>query len=150
MQGNNKNLLFVYGTLRKGGANDHYLQHSELVEGLCWITGEMHNTPFGYPIVRFRGQEKIIGELYAITSEELDRIDKLEGYDPEGKSENEYERVESLSIQTKARQLLTRILLEKVSSLLMNQSLVGIGSFFWQERKRDVDGWNVFPYCKGG
>lgn len=94
MQGNNKNLLFVYGTLRKGGANDHYLQHSELVEGMCWITGEMHNTPFGYPIVRFRGQEKIIGELYAITSEELDRIDKLEGYDPEDKSENEYERVE--------------------------------------------------------
>lgn len=94
MQGNNKNLLFVYGTLRKGGANDHYLQHSELVEGLCWITGEMHNTPFGYPIVRFRGQEKIRGELYAVTSEELIRIDELEGYDPEGKSENEYERVE--------------------------------------------------------
>ncbi|AST95944.1 butirosin biosynthesis protein BtrG [Niallia circulans] len=94
MQGNNKNLLFVYGTLRKGGANDHYLQHSELVEGMCWITGEMHNTPFGYPIVRFRGQEKIRGELYAVTSEELVRIDKLEGYDPKGKSENEYERVE--------------------------------------------------------
>ncbi|PAD17535.1 gamma-glutamylcyclotransferase family protein [Shouchella clausii] len=94
MQGRNKHRLFVYGTLRKGGTNDHYLQQSELVEDTCWIIGEMHNTPFGYPIVRFRGQEKIRGELYAVTSEELIRIDELEGYNPEGKSENEYERVE--------------------------------------------------------
>lgn len=84
--------VFVYGTLRKGERNHHYLKKAELLEESCWTYGTMIDTGHGYPALLPSESNKVIGELYLIHPQELKRLDKLEGYE-EGQRNNLYERV---------------------------------------------------------
>jgi gamma-glutamylcyclotransferase (GGCT)/AIG2-like uncharacterized protein YtfP len=84
--------LFVYGTLRQGGANHHYLEHASLLEGHCWVFGEMHDTGLGYPVLKENKKRRVWGELYEVSTQQLSQIDQLEEYSPFSES-NEYERV---------------------------------------------------------
>ncbi|WP_379969337.1 gamma-glutamylcyclotransferase [Ectobacillus sp. sgz5001026] len=84
--------MFVYGTLRKGEENHHFLLGAKLISQQCWIYGEMYDTGFGYPAIVEHPFQKVYGELYTITNEQLKLIDELEDY-VEGRKDNLYERM---------------------------------------------------------
>lgn len=85
-------LVFVYGTLRKGGRNHHLIKVAELVSENCWTTGELYDTEKGYPAMIQHHEHRVYGELYRVTSDQLREIDFLEGYIGPGE-ENHYDRV---------------------------------------------------------
>lgn len=72
-----QHLVFVYGTLRKGQSNHHFLQECELL-------GQYNTDPSyslfnlgPYPAV-IEGKKSILGEVYLIDEETLGWLDKLE------------------------------------------------------------------------
>ncbi len=85
-------LVFVYGTLRKGGANAHYLNEAKVISLTSWALGELHDTGYGYPVLKDNPERKVSGELYEVTIDELVQIDQLEDY-VSGRKSNEYDRV---------------------------------------------------------
>lgn len=88
----NKKLVFVYGTLRKGEHNHTLLKGAVLLSPQCWTYGKLYDTGLGYPCMTPAGQYRVIGELYAVTNEELYLVDQLEGYAGPGQH-NDYERI---------------------------------------------------------
>ncbi|MCM3713731.1 gamma-glutamylcyclotransferase [Alkalihalobacillus oceani] len=85
-------LLFVYGTLRSGGENDHYLERAVCVERSCWTAGELHDTGDGYPALKRHPKKRVVGELYVVDAKILAKIDELEDYVVNGDN-NLYERI---------------------------------------------------------
>jgi len=85
--------LFVYGTLRKGEGNAHYLKNTNCLAEQCWTYGKLFDTGYGYPALKMSHSSQVYGELYAISDSELKQMDKLEDFN-EGGSNNLYERVE--------------------------------------------------------
>lgn len=85
-------LLFVYGTLRKGERNHYLIRKAECVEQNVYIFGAMYDTGEGYPAIQLDDSRKVLGELYRIDEEMLRIVDRLEGYRPE-RNENLYERI---------------------------------------------------------
>ncbi|HAS6311208.1 TPA: gamma-glutamylcyclotransferase [Vibrio vulnificus] len=72
-----QHLVFVYGTLRKGESNHHYLQHSEFLGG-CQSGQEYRLYDLGdYPAVG-EGNRAVSGEVYLIDDATLQVLDKLE------------------------------------------------------------------------
>lgn len=73
--------LAVYGTLKKGLHNHHYLQKSKYI-------GEFETLPIynffsvrdSFPAVTKGGYRSVLMEVYDVTHEILDAIDGLEGY----------------------------------------------------------------------
>lgn len=72
--------VFVYGTLRRGDANDiTKLNPAPIYIGNSQISGSMYHLG-GYPGITLGGENTIIGEIYAIT-EPLERL--LDGIESE-------------------------------------------------------------------
>ena len=78
-----KDLLFVYGTLRKGhGNHTHFLKNAEFVgEGTIEHKFRMFSNG-GFPYLLDSPEHNYIvhGEVYRVTPEELRGTDTLEGY----------------------------------------------------------------------
>jgi len=78
--GNMLDLIFVYGTLRRGGVNHHLLAEA----ALCGA----HATPSryrmlnlgAYPGVVEGGSTAIIGEVYRVTRKQFADLDRLEDW----------------------------------------------------------------------
>lgn len=72
--------LFVYGTLKKGFSNHHYLKNSQYIAAAT--TSEQHQMyQSGIPfVIKNKGTSPIHGEVYKIDNETLKRIDMLEGH----------------------------------------------------------------------
>lgn len=87
--------IFVYGTLRKGEGNAHYLKGATRLAEQCWTNGELYDTGYGYPAVKQSRSSRVYGELYVVTNLELKQIDQLEGF-RDGGTNNLYERVEQM------------------------------------------------------
>lgn len=76
-------LLAVYGTLRAGCGNDHYLKHPSVE-----LLGEAKTVPQftmtsmgGFPVVKTEGNNSIQIEVYKVSdSSVLKKVDRLEGY----------------------------------------------------------------------
>ncbi|WP_078553908.1 gamma-glutamylcyclotransferase [Bacillus alkalicellulosilyticus] len=85
--------IFVYGTLRKGERNDHFLRNATRVAEQSWTKGKLYDTGFGYPAVKPAKDSFVYGELYEVNDTELAAIDRLEDY-KEGGSDNLYDRVQ--------------------------------------------------------
>ena len=73
-----RHLVFVYGTLKRGERNHHWL------EGASWQgEAELHGVllhdlgPFPMAVI---GEGTAIGEVYAVEERGLARLDELEGY----------------------------------------------------------------------
>ncbi|MDT8445643.1 MAG: gamma-glutamylcyclotransferase family protein [bacterium] len=67
--------VFVYGTLKQGFANHHYLAGLEMRPG--WVEGyQLHQGP-GYPYAA-PGQSRIYGEVYPVDDALLAQLDALE------------------------------------------------------------------------
>ncbi len=76
-----KNLIFVYGSLRQGHGNHHLLEGA-----YCYGTGTTVDkyamyVVSGYPYVTSsETRYPIVGELYAIDDERLETLDRMEGH----------------------------------------------------------------------
>jgi gamma-glutamylcyclotransferase (GGCT)/AIG2-like uncharacterized protein YtfP len=73
-----RHLVFVYGTLKRGEKNHHWLEGASW-QGEAELNGVvLHDLgPFPMAVV---GEGTAIGELYAVEGSGLARLDALEGY----------------------------------------------------------------------
>lgn len=72
-----QHLVFVYGTLRKGECNHHFLENSQFLGG-CQSAQDYRLYDLGaYPAVS-AGNQAINGEVYLIDEVTLQALDKLE------------------------------------------------------------------------
>jgi gamma-glutamylcyclotransferase (GGCT)/AIG2-like uncharacterized protein YtfP len=81
MDETNKNLVFVYGTLKKNYQNNNYLSDAKYI-GTAETTEKysMREHSFHYPAVIESEQEYIIkGELWICSDRTLKLLDRLEG-----------------------------------------------------------------------
>jgi gamma-glutamylcyclotransferase (GGCT)/AIG2-like uncharacterized protein YtfP len=85
-------LVFVYGTLRHHETNCHFLMYAERVAEQCWTYGQLFDTGDGYPAMVESMTERVYGELYRVTPNELRALDQLEDYYGEG-CNNLYDRI---------------------------------------------------------
>jgi gamma-glutamylcyclotransferase (GGCT)/AIG2-like uncharacterized protein YtfP len=76
----NDELLFVYGTLRRGFANHEQLEGAEFVGPCVTAPAYAVESHAGYPVL-VRGTAAVPGELYAVGEELLARLDAFEGAD---------------------------------------------------------------------
>lgn len=71
--------VFVYGTLRKGQGNSHYLAQSHQIGGIRKLSGyEMYEVCPSFPGIT-EGDGKVYGELYHVDNRTLYMLDMLEG-----------------------------------------------------------------------
>ncbi|WP_338785963.1 gamma-glutamylcyclotransferase [Metabacillus sp. FJAT-53654] len=87
-----KILVFVYGTLRQYEQNEHLLRGAKCLARHCWTSGILYDTGKGYPAMCCDPLQRVYGELYEISYEQLQTLDVLEGYRGENKS-NLYDRI---------------------------------------------------------
>lgn len=87
-------LIFVYGTLRKGQVNEHFLeQHAKYLQK-GFIKGELFQViGHHYPAV-LEGDKWVVGEVYELDPKGLKELDHLEGYISENNENNLYNRIE--------------------------------------------------------
>ncbi|OLQ92064.1 gamma-glutamylcyclotransferase [Vibrio ponticus] len=72
-----QHLVFVYGTLRRGESNHHFLSAAQFL-GLHETAAEYAMYDLGaYPAV-ISGHQSIFGEVYLIDNEILNSLDRLE------------------------------------------------------------------------
>lgn len=72
--------VFVYGTLRRGCYNHHYLQDTPCL-GACRSAPAFTMLDLGpFPGVVRGGTTGVCGEVYRIDAADLARLDELEGY----------------------------------------------------------------------
>ena len=74
------NRVFVYGTLKRGQRNFHFLRHAEFV---AEFTTERIYSMFefdDYPAVCLDGRHAIQGEIYHVTDRQFKMLDDLEWY----------------------------------------------------------------------
>ena len=97
MQSPGEPLIFVYGTLKPGGAHwPEYCAGRVLAAMPAKVRGRVYDLPgAGYPAARFDEDGWIHGFVLAFADpEDLASIDRLEGYNPQGPgTENEYARL---------------------------------------------------------
>ena len=72
------NRVFVYGTLKRGQRNFHFLRHAEFVAE--FTTGRIYSMyQFDdYPAVCLNGRQAIRGEIYQVTDRQFKALDDLE------------------------------------------------------------------------
>ncbi|PGH76072.1 branched-chain alpha-keto acid dehydrogenase [Bacillus thuringiensis] len=72
--------VFVYGTLRRGQTNAHYMQGATCIEDRAWTYGKLFDTNEGYPAMTYSIEEQVYGEVYVVNDEILCKLDELEEY----------------------------------------------------------------------
>jgi gamma-glutamylcyclotransferase (GGCT)/AIG2-like uncharacterized protein YtfP len=71
--------VFVYGTLKKGGGNHHFLKDSDFVRHEILKDHAIYQpNQFGFPLLIQSKGDKVYGEVYRITSTTLAKLDMLE------------------------------------------------------------------------
>ncbi|MEM5639635.1 gamma-glutamylcyclotransferase family protein [Bacillus zanthoxyli] len=72
--------VFVYGTLRRGQTNAHYMQGATCIADGAWTYGELFDTNEGYPAMICANEVKVYGEVYEVNDDVLHKLDELEEY----------------------------------------------------------------------
>lgn len=72
--------VFVYGTLRRGQTNAHYMLGATCIADRAWTYGKLFDTNEGYPAMTYSIEEKVYGEVYVVNDEILCKLDELEEY----------------------------------------------------------------------
>lgn len=90
----NKYLVSVYGSLRKTMVNHHYYLSDSEYKGTFPTEPEytLHSLTW-YPGLKLNGNTSVIMEVYEVDEDTLKRLNQLEGYNPEKKSDF-YDRIE--------------------------------------------------------
>lgn len=73
-------LLFVYGTLKRGGKYHDYLGEAALEAEYAVAKGDLYDTGLGYPAMDINGKGEVQGEIYDIPEALWPAIDYLEDY----------------------------------------------------------------------
>lgn len=75
------NLVMVYGTLKRGQRNAHYLRDAKFI-GEARTLDHFDMLDVGFPVILPQKQETafpVYGELYEVSDNELISLDRLEG-----------------------------------------------------------------------
>ena len=72
--------VFVYGTLKRGQRNAHYLQQAQYLGEFVTDAAYRMFLFDDYPAVCLQGSHAIRGEVYRVTETEFNALDELEGY----------------------------------------------------------------------
>lgn len=89
-------LVFVYGTLRRGGSNDiAQLGERARWRGRARVRGQLHDLG-GYPGLVLGRSDWVVGELYGVDPEAQVWLDRLEEVWPQ--RSGEYRRVQALVV----------------------------------------------------
>jgi gamma-glutamylaminecyclotransferase len=71
--------IFVYGTLKRGFPNSHMLNSSKFIEERCVRGLKMVNLGWYPGCVVSSNDDKVHGEVYEVTEEIINKLDRLEG-----------------------------------------------------------------------
>jgi gamma-glutamylcyclotransferase (GGCT)/AIG2-like uncharacterized protein YtfP len=76
-----RKLLFVYGTLKRGCANHHFLEGQEFIGEARTAPGFRLYALGGFPgmVANKADRDGVTGEIWAVDAEALVRLDALEG-----------------------------------------------------------------------
>lgn len=101
----NPELVFVYGTLRRGGSNSFRMAGAEpIADGS--IMGRLYRIDWYPGIVLDPAGDEIHGEVYAVGPEQLAALDAFEGVSAGEIEGSEYRRVQTTVVK-KDSQILT-------------------------------------------
>ena len=91
---NKKQLVAVYGSLRKGLHNHSLLADSEYIgEYTTDPIYDMYSVSGGFPGLVLHGSTSIHMEVYSVTEQVAKDLDRLEGYRVGGESTNHYNKI---------------------------------------------------------
>ncbi|WP_052573039.1 gamma-glutamylcyclotransferase family protein [Haloferula sp. BvORR071] len=76
--GSARELVFVYGTLRRGGSNGFRMNGAKFV-GPAHVAGKLYTISWYPGLVRDRGTGLVTGEVYGVDPEQLRALDEFEG-----------------------------------------------------------------------
>jgi gamma-glutamylcyclotransferase (GGCT)/AIG2-like uncharacterized protein YtfP len=97
-------LVFVYGTLRRGGSNHFRMAGAEFVaQGT--ITGRMYRIDWYPGLVLDDAGDEIHGEVYWVTPDLLSTLDIFEGLSAGEIEGSEYRRVQTTVVQQDSQTL---------------------------------------------
>ncbi len=88
-----REVVFVYGTLRRGASNHWRMEGAEYV-GKAVVRGRMYRISWYPGLVRDRKVGEVVGEIYGVSRELLASLDRFEG-DEFGRVRAEVQRVEA-------------------------------------------------------
>lgn len=92
----NKQSVFVYGTLRRGGSNHHRMAGAEWM-GKGTLAGALYlidlNPELSFPALVEDEGRSVVGELYLVPDETLMDLDRYEGVSETPDPRDEYLRV---------------------------------------------------------
>lgn len=88
-----RELVFVYGTLRRGGSNHFRMAGADLLtEG--WVRGRLFRISW-YPGLVLGGENEVRGEVYSVDAGQLLALDEFEGLSAGEIEGSEYRRVKA-------------------------------------------------------
>ncbi len=74
--------IFVYGTLRRGGMYDNYLNGSELIIEKYILEGyALYDYQQWYPYMVLQANSSVVGDIYRVSESILPNLHELEGID---------------------------------------------------------------------
>ncbi|MEP1213454.1 MAG: gamma-glutamylcyclotransferase family protein [Marinobacter sp.] len=85
------NRVGVYGTLKKGHSNHHFMATARFV-GRCRLKQITLYDIGPFPGAKLRPSQGIDVEIYDVTNELFARLDQLEGHNPRAPRAGEYDR----------------------------------------------------------
>jgi gamma-glutamylcyclotransferase (GGCT)/AIG2-like uncharacterized protein YtfP len=94
MSDDSSELVFVYGTLRRGGSNAFRMDDAEFVAS-GKVTGRLYAISWYPGLVLERGAETVEGDIFRVGLDQLAALDEFEGI-----SANEVEGAEYRRVQT--------------------------------------------------
>lgn len=90
-------LVFVYGTLRRGGSNACRMDGAEFV-GPAEVAGGLYHISWYPGLVLDRDKETVIGDLYRVAMEQLEALDDFEGISANEVEGAEYRRIKTTAV----------------------------------------------------
>ena len=92
MSGDSGELVFVYGPLRRGGSDAFRMEGAEFIAKGS-VRGMLFRLPDGPGLVRGDlTAPRVTGELYRVNPDHLQRLDELDGLDPEAREKSDRRR----------------------------------------------------------
>lgn len=89
-----RELVFVYGTLRRGGSNHFRMEGAEpIADGR--ISGRLYRISWYPGLVLDETGDDIVGEVYSVDLEMLGNLDAFEGVSAGETEDSEYRRIQT-------------------------------------------------------
>lgn len=96
--------VFVYGTLRRGGSNHFRMAGAEFIS-TGTIRGRMYRIDWYPGLVLDSGGGEIRGDLYLVSREQLEVLDRFEGLSAGEIQGSEYRRVQTTVVKQDSQNL---------------------------------------------